>query len=312
MTERDHVLVIGGGGFLGTTLCNSLARLGMPVEALGRTANSDLAPHVRWTRADLSDPAALRPALARNDVVVHLAGGLLPARADEAPLTDLERSLAASLRLLELAAELGPKRVIFASSGGMIYGGVTDIPTPETAPTLPTGIYGIHKLTIERYLAYFERRTGQPHIVLRVANPYGPLQSARKGQGLVAALIERASTGAPVEIFGDGSVVRDYVFSEDVAAAFVAAVSYRGAHRIFNVGSGEGRSVAEVVNEVEAVMGVPIVRRYREGRPVDHPVSVLKCRLIEREMGWSPAVAWHDGLAHTVAWFESRRASDTR
>src|SRR5262249_41635234 len=152
---------------------------------------------------------------------------------------DVRKSVIPSLALLDIARKRGVKRIVFVSSGGTVYGAAKEIPTPETAPTDPITAYGIGKLMIEKYLALHERLHGLSFRVLRVANPFGPFQQSDKGQGLIAALLARALRGEPIEIWGDGSVVRDYVFVEDVIDALQAAARDESAERIFNIGSEE-------------------------------------------------------------------------
>lgn len=304
---RANVLVLGGGGFVGANLCKALVPVVAGVEAYGRSVPvpGSLPPDVVWTEAEASDAKALAAAVERNDVVVHLASGSSPSAADANPSADAQASLLGTLALLDLCVAHKTKLFVFASSGGTVYGKPTTLPISEHEPTNPTSIYGIHKLAVEGYLSYYEKTYGLRHLILRIANPYGPLQTGSKGQGVVAALIRRALAGEPLEIWGDGSVIRDFIFIDDVVSAFLAGLHYAGEHRILNVGAGAGLSIRKVVDDIEAALGRgPLAHVFKEGRPVDLPINVLDISLIKRELGWAPHVGWSDGLSRTVAWFQ--------
>jgi UDP-glucose 4-epimerase len=192
--------------------------------------------------------------------------------------------------------------VVFISSGGTVYGITGDAPVAETAPTEPISAYGINKLTIEKYVALYHYLYRLEYSVLRLANPYGPFQDAHRRQGVVAALVHKALLGEPLEIWGDGSVVRDFVHVQDVVEAMIAVLHYEGPARVFNIGSGVGRSVAGIVADLEQLLGRPLARRFRPARRADVPVNVLDCGLIRQETGWCPRIAWLDGLQDTIAW----------
>jgi UDP-glucose 4-epimerase len=185
----------------------------------------------------------------------------------------------------------------------MIYGAPKEIPTPETAATEPITAYGIGKLMIEKYLALYERQWGLGYRVLRVANLYGPFQRADKGQGLIAALLARALRGETIEIWGDGSVVRDYVFVDDVVDALQAAAIDDSGERIFNVGSGKGRSVREIITSIEAQLGTRLAIEWKPGRPIDVPVSILSNARSRDVLGWKPATLFEEGLRRTIEWW---------
>ena len=213
-----------------------------------------------------------------------------------------------SLRLMEHCVAGGVGRVVFLSSGGTIYGIPTVIPTPENAPTDPITAYGVAKLAIEKYLEIFRRRHGVDYRILRVANVYGPYQTAEKGQGVVAAFLTRALADEPLEIWGDGQVVRDYVFVADVAEAIWATMHHKSLSRVFNIGGGAGASVLQIAAAIEELVGHPLQRRFHPARLVDVPVSVLDHSLTTNELGWMPAVDLEQGLAQTLEWMRQFRS----
>jgi UDP-glucose 4-epimerase len=297
-------LVLGAGGFIGAHLCRALARAGAVVHGFGRApAHPEALPSMAWTHAEFQDRAALAEALGGKDVVFHLLGGSIPALAERDPAEDLRGNAAASVELLELCRAAGVKRMVFISSGGTVYGMPRRLPIPEDHPTDPISAYGIHKLLVEKHLGLQAHRNGLQAVVLRAANPYGPYQNPHRGQGVIAALMARRLSGQPVEIWGDGRVVRDFLHVEDMVDAMLRAAFYPGPHRVMNLGSGIGRSILEVVAAVDQVLGLEGADLvFRPGRAVDVPVNVLDISLIRRELGWAPSTGWLEGLRGTADW----------
>ena len=302
-------LVLGGGGFVGTNLCRRLIGSGARVRAFGRsrTFAKGLAG-VEWQQGKFEDLAALTPAVAGCDVVFHLIQATTPHSANIDMAGDLRASVTPTLALLDACREANVKRIVFMSSGGTVYGAAEEIPTRETAPTEPITAYGIVKLTIEKFLALHEHLHGLSFRVLRVANPFGPFQLPAKNQGLIAMLLSRAMKGQSTQIWGDGSVVRDYVFIDDVVDALLTAATDTSAERIFNIGSGRGRSVRDVIAAIEAELGAPVPVEWTAGRPIDVPVSVLAIERARDVLGWVPKTEFAQGLKQTVRWWRTRPA----
>jgi UDP-glucose 4-epimerase len=303
-----RIVVIGGGGFIGTHLCNALAREGARVSALGRSRidPSALDPRVSWSRYELSDAGGLADALDGAGVVYHLASSTTPPLAEADPAADVAGNVVPTIRLMEAASRHGVRRLVFVSSGGTVYGVPAAVPIPETAPTEPISAYGLQKLVIERYLALFRRKQGLDSIVLRVSNPYGPQQRARRSQGVVAAFLEAALRGDAIEIWGDGTVTRDFVYIDDAVEALILAATHGGPSRVFNVGSGHGIAINTVADDIETVLGRgPLRRIHHAARPADVPVNILDVSRIREEMGWRPRTSWLDGLARTTAWMKT-------
>ena len=275
------------------------------MRGFGRSAVPCLLPDTA-TVGLFEDAGALAAALRGQEVVFHLISSSLPERSNHDPADDIAREVIPTIQLLSLCRKAEVRRVVFASSGGTVYGVARQVPTPETAPTLPISAYGINKLTVERYLGLFHYLYGLEYQVLRVANPYGPGQSPYKRQGIIAVMLHRALMGGTIEIWGAGNVVRDFVHVDDVAAAFVAAASYDGPHRVMNVGSGQGRTLNQVAADVARVLELPNLSVvHRSARAVDVPTSVLDTSLIRQETACEPKVPWLNGLAGTAAWMRA-------
>ncbi len=298
--------LFGGAGFIGSHLAERLLDAGHVVrvfDLLDRGAVRGFPRgDVEWIRGNCFDAQDLRQAIDGCEAVFHLAWTTLPGSSNEDPAADVESNVLGTLRLLDAWRLVGPGKVVFVSSGGTVYGVPRTVPITEEHPTLPISSYGITKLAIEKYLELYRVLHGMNYCVLRVANPYGERQRVESGQGAVGAFLHRVHRGEPIEIWGDGSVVRDYVYVGDVAAALARALDYRGPRRIINVGSGVGRDLNEVVAAIERVIGRPVERRYLPGRKFDVPANVLDIGLARAELGWQPATAFEEGLSRTLRW----------
>jgi UDP-glucose 4-epimerase len=238
-----------------------------------------------------------------SEIVFHLLGGTNPEVSNKDPIADLQINTVASVWLLELCRAAAVRKVVFLSSGGTVYGIPSVVPTPETAPTDPISAYGINKLMVEKYLHLYHHLHGLRTIVVRAANPFGPYQSPYRRQGVVAALIEMYLAGRPVELWGDGHVVRDFVYISDLVEALVRAAHYDGPHQIMNIGSGVGRSLLELVRSIGIALDMPHATIiHKPARRADVPSNVLDISLARSELDWEPRTEWITGLQITADW----------
>ena len=298
--------VLGGGGFLGVHLCRRLVAAGAEVRAFGRRVRFPSAlPDVDWIPGDLADTSTLAAALDGSDVVFHLVSSATPASANVDTAADVRANVAPTLELLDACRAAGVARVVFLSSGGTVYGVPEQVPIPETAPTDPITAYGVQKLAIEKYLHVHAHLHGLDYRVLRVANAYGPYQTALKNQGAVSAFARAALAGRPIEIWGDGSVTRDYVYADDVADACARAAAHVGPERIFNVGTGVGTSLSDLIAALARQLGRRPEVRLRSARPLDVPRNVLDVARARDALGWCPTTDLETGLARTLAWLHA-------
>jgi UDP-glucose 4-epimerase len=309
VAQKPSCVVLGGGGFIGTNLCRRLAASGYRVRAFGRRRLFPDDLHgVEWRQGDFTDAGAIAAAIESFDIVFHLIHATMPQAADLDIAADLQDNVVPSIALLELCRKLAVKRVVFVSSGGTVYGVPHQVPTPETAPTQPICAYGISKLAIEKYLALYHHLHSLDYRVLRITNAFGPFQTALKNQGVIAALIARALNGEPIEIWGDGTVVRDFVFVDDVADALgKAALGDHGGERIFNIGSGRGHSLREAIAAIETLLGSELKIEWRPGRSIDVPVSVVTIDRARESLDWTPKTSFEAGLEKTIEWGRQRR-----
>ncbi|MCF5233280.1 MULTISPECIES: NAD-dependent epimerase/dehydratase family protein [unclassified Pseudomonas] len=304
-------VIFGGGGFIGSTIADQLLKEGHSLRIFERPRVEPYRKFtddesVEWITGDFQSKHNLHSAMEGTDGILHLVSTTLPKSSNEDTIYDIQTNVVSTLNMLDSMVELNIKKIVFISSGGTVYGRPQQMPIPETHPTEPEVSYGISKLTIEKYLYLYSQLHGIEPITLRVANPYGERQRIETAQGAVAAFINRAVANNPIEIWGDGSVTRDYIYIKDLADAFVKALRYTGKQQVFNLGSGTGTSLNELINVIEKIVKKPIERTYKPGRPFDVPVNVLDCSLAERELGWSAQHNLADGLTSTIAWYLSQ------
>jgi len=305
-------LVLGGAGFIGSHLAEALAQQGRPVRIFDRP-HVDRLPLFPRTRGfevftgDFLNPQALVPALEGVELVFHLVSTTLPQNSNDHPVYDVESNVLGSLRLMELCRESGVRKMVFVSSGGTVYGVPRATPVAEDHPTNPISSYGIHKLMVEKYLALARRLHGLDYCVVRPANLYGPRQRLDTAQGAVAVFLDQALRDQPIHIWGDESVVRDYVYVTDAVDAMLKAASFEGAPRIFNIGSGKGTSLKELVAAIGQLLGRKVKVEYSSGRAVDVPANVLDASLAARHLGWRASTSLEDGLRRTCEWLRATR-----
>jgi UDP-glucose 4-epimerase len=306
--------LFGGGGFIGSAIADRLLRDGHELRIFERPRVEPYraftgGEKVEWVTGDLLSMHDLGAAIDGSDAVIHLVSTTLPKSSNDDPIYDVQTNLVASLQMLEAMRARDVRRLVFISSGGTVYGTPQRVPVDEQHPTEPQVSYGIVKLAIEKYLLMYQRLHGFRTRILRVANPYGERQRVATAQGAVGVFLHRALHDEPIEVWGDGSVIRDYIYVADVADAFAKALVYDGPESVFNISSGHGVSLNELLAQLEGLLGRPVERRYLAGRSIDVPANVLDNSLARRELGWAPQVDLAQGLARTAQWMRANLAS---
>ena len=294
-------LILGGCGFIGSHLADKLVELGFEVRLFDRlnvdtSRVSHLAGRADIVEGDFTNEAEVARVLKGVDVVFHLISTTLPASSNLNPAYDVESNVVSTLRMLNAALEAKVKKVIFSSSGGTIYGPAETVPIPEDHPTNPISSYGIQKLVIEKYFALYNHLYGLEWTSLRPANPYGERQDPQSIQGAVGVFAAAIKEGRPITIWGDGSVVRDYVYVKDVAEAFAWFADHGSPSRVYNIGSGIGTDLNNLIKLIERASGKKPIVNYQPARKVDIPVNVLDIGRAGRELGWKPRVGLGEGL----------------
>jgi len=300
-------LIVGGGGFLGSHLALGLLAQGHAVRILDRPNlhrfdSAKGSGSLEWHEGDIVNREDVSRALSGCDIVFHLAWTTLPESSNENPIYDVETNVIGTLHLLEVACQEHVRKFIFVSSGGTVYGIPKETPITESHSTDPVCAYGISKLLIEKYLYLFHELHGLDYRVLRLANPFGEGQRVTGSQGAVSVFMHKAVRNEMIEIWGDGTVIRDYVYVDDVIDAFLKVASYNGEHRVFNVGGGKGKSLRDVVAAIEILLGREVRCTFLPGRKFDVPVNVLDSSRACAALGWQPKTSFENGLLRMMNW----------
>jgi len=304
------VLVLGGNGFIGSHVVDQLLAEGHTVRVFDRShekyRSSD--PRVDYCLGRFDDVPALAESLEGVDVVYHLISTTVPSTSNKDPVADVESNLQGTLRLLNLIRDSSVSRLVFMSSGGTVYGIPATIPIPEDHPLRPLCSYGIVKVAIENYLHMYSVLYGLNAVILRASNPYGERQGHSGVQGIIGTVFSRILAGRPIEIWGDGSVVRDYIYAHDLASlCVVAGASDVGG--VFNAGSGSGVSINELIDKIIAVSGREVEVIRTQGRAYDIPEIVLDVGKARMTFGWQAKTTLDDGLERSWRWYTSTSGS---
>jgi UDP-glucose 4-epimerase len=312
-----RALVTGGAGFIGSHVADALLADGWSVTVLddlssGKRAQVPAA--AQFVHADIRSAEA--HALLREGkfaLCCHLAAQMDVRRSVADPAFDADVNIRGSLNLLEgIRAGGHPTRVLFASTGGAVYGDFVEPPNVETYEKNPESPYGIAKFAVELYLAYYARVHGLDYAALRFANVFGPRQDPHGEAGVVAIFCQRLLAGQPLTVFGDGGQTRDYVYVGDVARAHVLAArraplaAGRVDERGINLGTGRETSVLALAEALMRAAGRHVPLQHAPPRAGEQRRSVVSIAKAGQVLGWTPEVSLEDGLAKTFAWFAAQ------
>jgi UDP-glucose 4-epimerase len=319
------ILITGGAGFIGSHIVDALLREGHAVavlDDLSSGSRDNLPPGVSLHVADIVDPEAVGRVFAaeKPDAVCHQAAQMSVSRSVREPLFDARVNCIGLINVLDAAVAGGCRRVVFASSGGVLYGDVT-APAPESTPANPVSPYGITKWVGERYLSFYAAEHGLTAVALRYSNVYGPRQNPHGEAGVVAIFCKKLLAGEPGTINGDGRYIRDYVYGPDVAQANVLALLATdrckpGTLTSLNIGTGIGTDVVELEALIRPAVAAAAKARGRTiatpaplhgpARPGDLRSNLVDAALAKTVLGWQPTVPLADGIALTAQWFADR------
>ncbi len=301
--NNRRVVIFGSSGFLGSHIVKKFALLGYETVAFDKVPfplyDQCLGLPIRQVIGDFFSSNDIRSVLKPGDVCIHLVSTTNPQTSNQNPQYDVQTNLAGTIQFLDAAMEVGVRKVVFASSGGAVYGPPKQTPIHESHATDPICSYGITKLAIEKFLFLYNKLHGLPYCCLRISNPYGPLQRTHASQGAIAVFMGKIMANEDIVVWGDGSIVRDFIYIEDVVSAFVAAIDAGVHDGIYNIGSGMGYSIKSIIGELREVVGKHFNVVYTPKRDFDVPSNVLDNTSAVINLQWSPRVALRDGLAAT-------------
>ncbi len=307
-----RILVTGGAGVIGSHIADAYIGQGHEVTVLDNLSTGqrkNIPPKADFRELDLRDAPAVSGLLrtGRFDVVNHQAAQMNVRRSVEDPAYDASVNLLGMLHLLEGCVKHGVRKVVFASSGGAMYGEQESFPADERHPTRPISPYGVAKLATEQYLYYYHAVYGLETVSLRYANVYGPRQNPGGEAGVIAIFTTRMLSGGQALINGDGRQTRDYVYVGDVVRANVLVLSRSGSDA-FNVGTGKETDVNTLFRMIRALTGAAMEEKHMPALKGEQLRSVLDCRRIGDVLGWKPEVDLHEGLRLTVDFFRKEQA----
>ena len=301
------ILVTGGAGFIASHIAEAYTQLGNEVviiDNLSTGTKENLPKNARFIQMDIiSSEIHTLFEKEKFDVVCHHAAQMNVRFSVEDPIFDANTNIIGGLNLYEAARKTGVKKIIFASTGGAIYGEQEVIPTPENMPLEPCSPYGIAKLANEKYLAFYKETYGLDFVCLRYANVYGPRQSPKGEAGVVAIFINRMLNGKQPIINGDGLYTRDYVFVKDVVNANILALN-SDVSGIFNIGTGIETTTNEIFSHLKNLTNSNCAEVHGEAKKGEQRVSCISYQKFLKMHNWQPKTKIIDGLSETVKYFK--------
>jgi UDP-glucose 4-epimerase len=304
-----RILVTGGAGFIGSNVVDGLLARGHEAAVFDNLSTGKrefVDPRAALVVGDLTQPDDIERCVAefRPEIVIHHAAQMDVRHSVTDPIHDARTNVLGSLALLESCTRHGVRKILYASTGGALYGEGRSLPATEDHPINPESPYGVSKHTVEHYLYLWQRLHGLDYTVLRYPNVYGPRQNPHGEAGVNAIFIGLMLHGTRPRIFGDGSQVRDYVYVGDIVTANLLSLE-RGSGAILNLGSGVGTSVSDIVRTLNQVLGTSLEPIHEAARPGEIQRIYLDAARAREVLGWTPTVSFAEGLRRTVDWHQT-------
>lgn len=295
------ILVLGGNGFIGSHLVDRLLHEGHEVRVFDRNPERYRKPlaRVEYEFQDFGNRSALAKALQNVETVFHLISTTTPKTSNDDPEFDVTSNLVETISLLKLCIRAKVRKLIYLSSGGAIYGIPARLPVLEDDPKAPQSSYGITKLAIEKYIELFHRLYGLDYIIIRPSNPYGERQNPLADQGVIAVFLGKISRNEPIDIWGDGNVVKDYIYIEDLVDGIYKAAFQNAKHQIFNIGFGTGTTINSIIAVIQELTNVPMAVNYIALKNFDVPNIYLDVSRAQEELQWEPQTSLQKGISKT-------------
>lgn len=309
-----NIIIIGAAGFIGTNLTIALAKekdeYNNCVNHITLFDREDVDfSHITKFGFDNISIVTGNFDMERNfetitkgqDIVYHLVSTTVPTTSNQQIAQEFMANVIVTVNLLEDCVKNDIKKVVFLSSGGTVYGKEKAIPLKEDTATNPISSYGIQKITIEKLLYLYRYMHGLDYRVIRLANPYGPYQRPNGVLGAVTTFTYKALMGKPITVYGEGSIIRDFIYIDDAVKGIINIVNGECNHRTFNLGSGRGASIKEVIDTIQESLNIEINVQYVAGRKVDVPVNVLDISQYEETYGKLEPISLAEGIRNVAA-----------
>ncbi|MHB8455427.1 MAG: NAD-dependent epimerase/dehydratase family protein [Acidiferrobacterales bacterium] len=305
--DKPSVLLIGGAGFLGSALAPLLLQNGYDVDLLIRQARGRFDPRVTVYTGGLGNSELLRRILPRYSTVVHLASGTTPGISAQNPSLEAELNIFPTLRLIETLHAFPDIKLVYLSSGGTVYGNPALDYVDEEAAVAPLSYYGAGKAAIEIFLQTFSRTFKSRTVILRPSNLYGPGQPYHRGFGLIRTILQHLHDEKTMEIWGDGEIVRDFIYIDDLANACLEVIKAPHSEGVYNVGYGKGYSISQLCSIVEQVCNRKLHTTRLPERAIDVRKIVLDHSRLGVQFGWRPKTPIESGIQNTWHWLNENR-----
>lgn len=308
--DKQHILVLGGLGFIGSHLCRLLVKNGHAVRIFDKLYGShnlvaDIESEIEIEEGDAERPEDVLRSLRDIDVAIDLIHTTVPGTSMQDPAYDVQTNVKAHVGWLSQLYKTKLRRIVYISSGGTVYGIPQTIPIGEDHPTNPISSYGITKLAIEKYIAMYANIQGIDYRICRPANAYGKGQHLLIGQGAIGVFLEKCLKKQTLQIWGDGRAGRDYIYVDDIVQAIIQLIAHQGESRIFNISSGIGSSLNDIISIIRDDLKIPVKVNYEESRKFDVPVNILDSSRLSRETGWKPQVDLASGMRQVCEYLEA-------
>ncbi len=305
--EKMNTIILGAAGFIGTNLAlglskstnNNIVLVDRNQDKLKRL-QSLCEKNVSEQESHLKPGMDFTELLMGQDIVYQLVSSTVPATSNLRIPKEISDNVILMSELLEACVRCNVKKVIFLSSGGTVYGIKNRCPMKEENETYPINSYGTQKVMNEKLLYLYQYLYGLDYRIIRLANPFGPYQKPNGVQGVVAAFVYKALQRQEIIVYGDGSAIRDYIYIEDAVRAIINIADYEGEDKLFNVGSGKGTSIHQLLKIIKHILGVELKISYQPGRAMDVPVNFLDISKYEEKFGKMNSVSLENGIKRTV------------
>ena len=301
------IILLGAAGFIGTNLVIELAKNPKNIITVVDRDNEFFKhiialnlPNLYFIESELTMDIDYEELVFDQDLVYHLVSTTVPTTSNQHIAEELKANVVLSANLFEACVKQHVKKVVFISSGGTVYGKESMCPLNEKTPTNPITSYGIQKVSIEKLLYLYNYMYGLDYRIIRLANPYGPYQRPNGVLGAVTTFTYKALKGEEILVYGDGSVVRDFIYIDDAVRGIQKIVEGTDKHHTFNLGCGYGTSIIQVLESIERALNKKLNVRYTEARKVDVPVNYLDIKRFETSYGSLNPISLEDGIRRTA------------
>lgn len=294
-------LVLGGNGFIGSYIVDEIISKGHNVTVIdmGPEKYRNPLPNVNYIFGSIMDVELLNQVFENKDILIHSVSTTVPFTSNQNIEFDIQSNLISAVNIFKIAVEKKIKRIVYLSSGGAVYGEPNIVPIPESHETNPISSYGITKLAIEKYLNYFSLNFGIEYNIIRPSNPYGPRQNPFSNQGVISVFLGKVLRGETIEVWGDGSISKDYIYIKDVASAIYNASVSDKISEIYNIGSGSFVSLNDIIETIEIETGKEVKVKYIDSNKFDVNKVCLDIRKAKEILLFEPKINLSAGISET-------------